>query len=166
MRRGMTAASADTQVILQLTGGTLMKAMTLHLAAVLPTASGHSINLDDQYDEDITTKRIGVDNGLSQVPEAPGLGLDVDEEMIQKVASNKTMADTRLRMIGILRLPDGTVIHTPRNPHPPLITGREEGDIRGINLERWEDDGSPEFEQAYQAMKAEWEPKTRGDWID
>ena len=166
MRRGMTAASADTQVILQLTGGTLMKAMTLHLAAVLPTASGHSINLDDQYDEDITTKRIGVDNGLSQVPEAPGLGLDVDEEMIQKVASNKTMADTRLRMIGILRLPDGAVIHTPRNPHPPLITGREEGDIRGINLERWEDDGSPEFEQAYQAMKAEGEPKTRGDWID
>ena len=34
----------------------------------------------------------------------------------------------------------------------------EEGAIRGIDFEWWEDDGSAEFEEAYQRMKAE----TRG----
>ena len=64
MSRGTAAAAANTQVIMQLTGGTLMKAMTLHLMAVLPTASAHSINLDDQYEEDITTERIPVIEGF------------------------------------------------------------------------------------------------------
>ena len=73
VQRGIAAARANMQVIMQLTGGTLMKAMTLHLMAVLPTASAHSINLDDQYAEDITTERIPVDEGFSPVPEGPGL---------------------------------------------------------------------------------------------
>ena len=159
MTRGILASKANAQIILQLTGGTLMKAMTLHLAAVLPSASGHSINLDDQYEEDITTERIPVSEGLSPVPEAPGLGLEVDEEMLKKVAANKQMIENRPRMIGILKMPGGTTHHTPRNPNPRIITGREEGTIRGIDLERWEDDGSEEFEAAYQKMKAEWEAK-------
>lgn len=159
MKRGTIAAAANAQVILQLTGGTLMKAMTLHLAAVLPTASGHSINLDDQYEEDITTERIPVIEGFSRVPEGPGLGIEVDEEMIKKVAANKQNTETRPRVVGILKLPGGTTIHTPRNPNPRIITGKEEGTIRGIDFDRWEDDGSPEFEAAFQEMKAEWEAK-------
>jgi L-alanine-DL-glutamate epimerase-like enolase superfamily enzyme len=159
VQRGIAAARANMQVIMQLTGGTLMKAMTLHLMAVLPTASAHSINLDDQYEEDITTERIPVSEGLSRVPEAPGLGIDVDEEMLKKVASNKQILGNRPRVIGILKLPGGTTYHTPRNPNPRIITGREEGTIRGIDFDRWEDDGSEEFEAAYQKMKAEWEAK-------
>ncbi len=159
MNRGRIAAGANAQVILQLTGGTLMKAMTLHLAAVLPTASGHSINLDDQYEEDITVERIAVSEGFSRVPEAPGLGIEVDEGMIAKVASNTQNIETRPRVVGVLKLPGGTTLHTPRNPNPRIITGKEEGTIRGIDFHRWEDDGSPEFEAAFQRMKAEWEAK-------
>ena len=55
----------------------------------------------------------------------------------------------------VLQLTGGTLmkamtLHTPRNPNPRLITGKEAGTIRGIDFERWEDDGSPEFEAAYQ----------------
>lgn len=159
MARGTLASKANAQVILQLTGGTLMKAMTLHLAAVLPSASGHSINLDDQYGEDITKERIPVVEGFSRVPEAPGLGIEVDEEMLKKAAANKQIMETRPRVIGILKLPGGMTVHTPRNPNPRIITGREEGTIRGIDFDRWEDDGSAEFEAAYQRMRAEWQAK-------
>ena len=155
MSRGMSAARTNTQVIMQLTGGTLMKAMTLHLMAVLPTASAHSINLDDQYEEDITTARIPVIEGYSPVPESPGLGYEVDEAMLKKVASNTPIEETRPRVIGILNLPNGKVIHTPRQPLPQRITGMEEGAIRGINFEWWEDDGSLDFEDAYQRMKVQ-----------
>ena len=162
MRRGAAAAAANTQVIMQLTGGTLMKAMTLHLMAVLPTASAHSINLDDQYAEDITTERIPVIEGFSPVPEGPGLGFEVDEAMLRKAASDVPIEETRPRVIGLLRLPNGRVVHTPRRAAPQWITGMEEGAIRGIDFEWWEDDGSAEFEEAYQRMKAE----TRGQPVD
>ncbi len=157
--RGMAAARANAQVIMQLTGGTLMKAMTLHLMAVLPTASAHSINLDDQYAEDITTKRIPVVEGFSPVPDGPGLGFEVDETMLRKAASNAPIEETRPRVIGILRLPNGRKVHTPRRPVPQRITGMEEGAVRGIDFEWWEDDGGPEFEDAYRRMKADAEAR-------
>ena len=154
MMCGTAAAAANTQVIMQLTGGTLMKAMTLHLMAVLPTASAHSINLDDQYEEDIATERILVIEGYSPVPEGPGLGFEVDEAMLRKVASNTPREQTIPRVIGLLRLPNGHTVHTPRWAPVQRITGTEEGAIRGIDFERWVDDGSEEFERAYQRIKA------------
>ncbi|MCY4529710.1 MAG: hypothetical protein OXD46_11850, partial [Chloroflexi bacterium] len=134
-------------------------AVPLLFPAGSPSCSGHSITLDVQYEEDITTERIPVSEGLSRVPEEPGLGLEVDEEMLKKVASNKQMMGNRPRVIGILKMPGGTTYHTPRNPNPRIITGREEGTIRGIDFDRWEEDGSAEFEAAYRKMKAEWEAK-------
>ena len=73
--------------------------------------------------------------------------------MLRKVASNIPIEETRPRVIGVLRLPNGAVVHTPRKPRPQRITGMEEGDIRGIDFGWWEDDGSPEFDEAYARMK-------------
>ncbi|MBM3935021.1 MAG: hypothetical protein FJ319_12105 [SAR202 cluster bacterium] len=147
MAQGTLCARANVQTILQLTGGTLMKAMTLHLAAVLPTATGHSINLDDQYEEDITTKRFEVTEGFSRVPEGSGLGFDVDEVAIKRMSQQEPLQPPKT--VGILHLPGGKKIYSTRYPAVQRITGREEGDIRGINFQYWEDDGSPEFAKAY-----------------
>jgi hypothetical protein len=73
--------------------------------------------------------------------------------MLRKIASNVPIEQTRPRVIGILRLPNGHTVHTPRQPLTERITGQEEGAIRGINFDRWEDDGTPEFEEAYRRMK-------------
>jgi len=70
---GFAYGKANMQVIIQQSGNTLMKALSLHQAAVLPAASAHLITLDDQYDEDITAARIPVIAGSSPVPEGPGL---------------------------------------------------------------------------------------------
>ena len=69
---GFACGKANIQTILQFESGTLGKAMALHLAAVLPTHTAHSINLDDQYEEDYTTERIPVIEGSSPVPEGSG----------------------------------------------------------------------------------------------
>ncbi len=153
MGRGIACGRANVQTILQLTGGTLMKAMTLHIAAVLPTATGHSINLDDQYEEDITTEMFEVTEGYSRVPEGPGLGFEVDEEALRRLAGNDFLVPPRA--VGILRLPGGQKVYTTRRPDVPGITGREEGAIRGIDFEMWEEDGSPEFERIYQQVRKE-----------
>ncbi len=86
-------------------------------------------------------------------------GFEVDEAMLRKAASDVPIEETRPRVIGLLRLPNGRVVHTPRRAAPQRITGMEEGAIRGIDFEWWEDDGSAEFEEAYQRMKAEAEAR-------
>ena len=151
--RGFAYGRANIQTIIQLTGGTLTKALALHLAAVLPTATGHSINLDDQYEEDVTKERIPVIEGFSPVPEGPGLGIEVDEEAIARLAANSPMVIPR--HVGVLHVSGGHKIYTPSFPPVSRLTGREEGAIRGLKLELWDDDGSPEFERVYERVQKE-----------
>ena len=114
--QGMAYGQANAQVSVQFGGGgTLAKALTLHVMAVLPTATGHSVNLDDQYEEDIATERIPVIEGFSPVPEGPGLGVEVDEEALARVAANKPAVPPK--HIGIIRLPNGHELHTPSFSH-------------------------------------------------
>lgn len=153
LARGFAYGAANIQTIIQLTGGTLTKALALHTAAVLPTATGHSINLDDQYEEDITKERIPVIEGYSPVPEGPGLGIEVDEEALARMAANKPTIIPK--HVGILHLPGGHKIYTPSIPSVSQLTGREEGTIRGLKLELWEDDGSPEFARIYERVQKE-----------
>jgi hypothetical protein len=152
---GAACACANTQMLLQLTGGTLTKALALHMAAVLPTATGHSIHLDDQYDDDITTERIAVVAGASRVPEGPGLGIEVDEDALAQMAE-RAAAPTAppTRTVGILSLGERRW-YTTLPTDVVRLTGREEGNLRGIDLKLWHDDGSESFEQIHDQLARE-----------
>ena len=156
MTTGLAFGRANIQTILQFEGGTLGKAMALHMAAVLPTHTAHSINLDDQYEEDITTERIAVTEGCSPVPEAPGLGFEVDEDALARVAENKPVE--RPRHVGILHMPGGHTYYGPTYVSPSTLTGREEGTIRGFTSELREDDGSTEFKRIYELVQSKGGP--------
>ena len=147
LERGWMYSRANVQTIIQQGAGTLGKAFALHMAAVLPSASGHSIHLDDQYEEDYTTTRIPVTEGFSPVPSAPGLGFEVDEDALARMAAREAPAIPR--HVGVLTLPGGTKVYTSSIPSAQEITGREEGSIRGLSCELWQDDGSDEFERAF-----------------
>ena len=153
MMAGFAYASANVQTIIQQSGGTLMKAMTAHQAAVLPTASAHTITLDDQYDEDITVAKIPVIEGFSPVPEAPGLGVEVDEAALSRLAQNS--AAQRPDFVGVLHLPAGHKIYSAGQPRVAQLTGKEEAAIRGIAFERWVDDGSTEFARVFERVQTE-----------
>ena len=150
---GAAYGRLNLQTMLQFCGGTLAKAMALHMAAVLPTATGHSINLDDQCEEDITIERIPVVEGYSPVPEGVGLGFEVDEEALSRVAANAPREIPRF--IGRTRLAGGHQIYTLGQPNLVRLTGREEGALRGFRYERWIEDGSPEFERIYARLQDE-----------
>ena len=67
-------------------------------------------------------------------------------------------------MLGVgeaIYLPGGTKMYTERSPHVQGITGREEGAIRGINFDFWEDDGTTEWTEAYEHVKREAAAKGR-----
>ena len=150
---GFACGKANIQTILQFESGTLGKAMALHLAAVLPTHTAHSINLDDQYEEDYTTERIPVIEGSSPVPEGPGLGYEVDEDALARIAANKPIEPPK--HVGVLHMPRGHTFYGPSYVSPTRVTGREEGTIRGIRSKIWEDDGSADFARIYERVQQE-----------
>jgi len=153
LQRAGALAGLNIPLLLQITGGTLTKALALHLAAVCPTATMHSVNLDDQYEDDITTTRIPVVEGSSPVPEGPGLGCEVDEDALAKLAANKPtpapkhVAVVRLRAGHTIFFPSLTAINVHR------MTGKEEGTIRGLHLELWDDDGSASFGRVHERVQ-------------
>jgi len=149
LTRGTACGLANVQTIMQHTGNTLTKALALHMAAVLPTATGHAIILDDQYTEDITTKTIPVTEGFSFVPEGPGLGFEVNEAALERLAAQTPIEPPK--HIEVLLLPNGHKIY--RRLSVQQLTGREEGAMRGLHTVIWEDDGSPEFERAYERVQ-------------
>lgn len=149
---GAACARANAQMLLQLTGGTLTKACALHIAATLPTATAHSIHLDDQYEEDVAVARIPVADGCSPVPEGPGLGIQVDEERLEDLAARAAAAAEPGRSVGVFHMPGGRRYYTPAVPPVSRLTGREEGTIRGITTELWEDDGSEAFAETYERV--------------
>ncbi|MEW6755327.1 MAG: enolase C-terminal domain-like protein [Candidatus Latescibacterota bacterium] len=157
LRRAFTCADAGVGCVIQLTGGTLCKALAMHLGAVVPQLS-HSVNLDDQYAEDVTGGRLEISEGSTPVPERPGLGVEVDEASLQRLAA---IPPTVLpRYLTVLHLPGGRRIYTPSMPSVSRLVGFPEGNIRGINLHVWEDDGTPGFAQRYdqaQRTGALWE---------
>jgi galactonate dehydratase len=150
---GFAYGRANVQTLIQQSGNTLMKALTLHIAAVLPTASAHTITLDDQYDEDITTAKIPVVGGFSPVPEAPGLGVEVDEEALARAAARQHIP--KPEFIGVLHLPGGVKAYSWGNPSVEAVTGKEEGAIPGIAYDYWEDDGSNEYKRIRERLQRE-----------
>ena len=153
MATGFAYGQANIQVLLQYEGGTLGKAMAMHMASVLPTHTAHSINLDDQYEDDITTERIPVVEGSSPVPDGPGLGYEVDEEALSRLAAQELVEPPR--HVGVLRMPDGHTYYGKSYVSPDTVTGKEEGTVRGFRSEIWEEDGSSDFEEMYQRVQAE-----------
>lgn len=153
LAQGMILAKANLQALLQFEGGTLGKAMAMHIASVLPTHTVHSINLDDQYEEDVTTARIPVVEGASPVPDGPGLGYEVDEEAIARLAAQKLVEQPR--HVGVLRMPGGHTFYGRSWVSPASLTGTQEGAVRGHRSELWEDDGSAEFSRIWDRVQKE-----------
>ena len=122
------------------------------VAAVLPTA-GHSINLDDQYAEDVVGKRLEIVEGCSPVPEGPGLGVEVDEALLKGLIGRNTPEIPR--HVGVLKLPQGHVLYSPSLPPISQLTGFAEGTIRGLDFAVWEDDGSAEFARVSARLERE-----------
>ena len=152
LNRGFAYGKANVQTVVQLTGGTLTKAMALHLSAVLPTV-GHTINLDDQYEDDIVKERIEIAEGSSPVPEAPGLGVEVDEQALAELAKNPMPEIPK--HVGVLTLPGGRKFYAPSIPPVSRLTGFPEGTIRGLDTEVWEEDGSEAFVRIYERVQSE-----------
>lgn len=83
MREGTVAATFDKPFFLQLVGTGITATWALHFGAVLTHARWPSVNCHQLYVDHMVAPRISVFNGAAPAPDAPGLGVALNEEAVE-----------------------------------------------------------------------------------
>jgi len=151
MREGTIAAAADKPFWLQLVGTGITAAFALHCGAVLSHARWPSVNCHQLYTHQMIRPAIKVDNGTAPVPEAPGLGVELDEEALAKFRIEPLAAEPypAPNLLLAIRWPSGATSYYAhaRQYWDDFGAGRLPVFPRGVYLERIEDNGSREWKE-------------------
>ena len=147
---GQAAAMANMPFFLQMVGTGLTTTMALHVGAVLSHAQWPAITCHELYSHSLLTERIDVVGGYARVPDAPGLGVELDEAAIAKYRVEQADLSLPDRLIKYSR-PCGLNIYFANNSHTTsqmwsyFSKGNQPAFERGVNTELLDDDGSPAF---------------------
>ena len=126
MRQGMLSAEAQMPFWLQLVGNGLTTTWAAHLGAVLTHATWPTITCMNLYSHQLLKKKINVVGGYHEVPNGPGLGVEIDEKAVAKYRVNektlKKFSDEGAlydrpdpRIINSIVYTDGSCIHMGRS---------------------------------------------------
>ena len=171
VRQGSLSAAANMPFWLQLVGCGLTTTWAGHLGAVLSHATWPAITCLNLYSHHLLRRPVEVLGGCQAVPEGPGLGVEVDEEAVERyrVPQEKLAAcgpgqmydPPEARLINTVIYPDGTCIHMGRMGTTYFTGGQAPVYAQGVRLETRVDDGSQEWANLYQRVR---QAPVRGRW--
>ena len=146
MGKGATATAVNRPFFLQMVGTGLTTTLSLHLSAVLKHAQWPTITCHELYQHSLLTERISVEGGHARVPEAAGLGVEVDEAALDKYSVKRAEHSLPKRLIKVCR-PSGVNVYFTRPAQNWEFTwsGNQPVDEWRSRTEYLDDDGSPEF---------------------
>ncbi|MBT3604220.1 MAG: enolase [Candidatus Latescibacteria bacterium] len=150
MQHGSTAGSLNMPFFLQMVGAGPTTAMSLHLSAALTHAQWPTITCHELYEHSLLKERINVVGGHAQVPEAPGLGIELDEDALEKYRVEKADHSLPRHVIKTSR-PGGVNIYfaTTRQMWVFYGNGNQPVDEWGCHSELIRDDESVEFDELF-----------------
>lgn len=157
IREGHLSAAADMPFWLQIVGNGLTTTWAAHLGCVLTHATWPAITCINLYSEHLLTKPIKVVDGYHAVPDAPGLGVEVDETAIkpfrvpeENLDDNGYTIHPHPRIIKTAVYPDASCIHMAGDGLSYFNAGNGEVYVEGARLELTLDDGTKEWENLYE----------------
>jgi L-alanine-DL-glutamate epimerase-like enolase superfamily enzyme len=156
LRQGLLAGEFEKPFWLQLVGTGLVTALAAHLGAVLPFAQWPTITCLNNYTDDLLTTPHKIVGGYLQVPDGPGLGVEVDEEALSKYAMEPPYRLPEPRHILSVVWEGGRVVHFANiSPHcwAHFKAGNDPSQEPGVTLEIWDDDGSKEWADLYDRVQ-------------
>lgn len=146
MSQGATAAAMNMPFFLQMVGAAPTTALSLHLSAVLSHAQWPTITCHELYEHSLLKERMPVVDGHARVPEDPGLGIELDEDALERY--RVTTADHSLpkHLVEVTR-PGGTKIYFENTAQKWIYFhgGNRPVDDWGSRTQLINDDGSQEF---------------------
>ena len=173
MRQGILSAEARLPFWLQIVGDGLTTTWGAHLAAVLSHAMWPTISCLNLYSHHLLKQEIQVAGGYQKVPDGPGLGVEVDEEAVEKyrvpqedldafAEKGQVYTHPSPRLINTIVYPDGTHIHMATLDLGYFIGGHGPVHMEGTRVEGWFDDGSREWAELFERVQRS-PVRSRGD---
>lgn len=154
MRQATVCAAADKPFWLQLVGTGITSTFSLHFAAVLSQALWPAVNCHQLYTHQMIKPPIQVSNGMAPIPEAPGLGVELDEDAVEKfrIEPLERQPYPAPGLLLAIRWPSGATTYYAhcRQYWDDFLGGRLPTFAKGVRLERIHDDGSKEWKELQQ----------------
>ncbi|MEE2710615.1 MAG: mandelate racemase/muconate lactonizing enzyme family protein [Gemmatimonadota bacterium] len=158
MRNASVSAQANMPFWLQIVGTGLTTTFSVHLGAVLSHARWPAIPCVNIYEHPLITG-FTVESGHVKVPENPGLGVELDWDVIENHRVDLDFKAERRRQIHTIHWPDNRQAHYPDAFYrQEFLSGKHVGFLPGISLDHRLDDGSEEFDQEYRELFGEHYP--------
>lgn len=168
MREGELSAAADMPFWLQIVGNGLTTTWAGHLGSVLTHATWPAITCINLYSEHLITQPVQVSEGVHKVPDAPGLGVEVDEDAVERfrVPAEKLDAEGYTihpvpEIIKTAVYPDGSCIHIVGDGLSYFNAGNGEAQVEGARLELTFNDGSEAWAKLFAQAR---EAPVHGTW--
>ena len=166
LREGLACASFDKNFWLQICGTGITTAYTLQLSAVLTHARWPAVTAMNIYADNLLAKPLNIEYGFADIPNTPGLGIEINEDSIEKYRMKAPYYIDFPRKLITFTFSNGMreefagIDHLWRDMGHNGVLPKQEP---GTNLEIWEDDGSDDFEKAF--AKAQKRPGGAGRGI-
>jgi sialidase-1 len=159
-RRAGLFAAAGAPFMLQNSGSDITRAMTTHMMAAFPTASFHSVSATEILQDRFVTEPLNPVNGFIKVSEAPGLGVELDEEKMAELESQDRTIHPRFLIES--RYVNGAHLRTRKDPDNPHFMVRPDWSrelpppsfAAPLTTSYWDDDETPEFAAAYAEIES------------
>lgn len=148
VRSGSAIAEANKILWLQLVGTGITAAWSVQLGAVLSHARWPAVNCHQLFVDSLVRPEMVVADGTTRVPDAPGLGVELADEVVDRyrVEPREKPYPHPGLLIAIRRPSGGTVYYThTRQYWEDYEQGRLRPFPQGVYLETIPDDGSAEW---------------------
>jgi len=151
LREGALAAQFDKPFFLQIVGAGITTALSIQLGAVLPMAQWPAVNCLNNYADDLIVNPIVVSEGYAHVPDAPGLGIEVDEAALTKYKMDPPYEIPRPKLLLSITWPGNRVRHYANMPQcwTDAFAGNIPVQDRGARMVVRADDGSSGWNELY-----------------
>lgn len=110
-RQSDTAASFHKEVFLQMCGSGITTAWVAHLGSVVEAARLPAVTAMNIYEDDLLAEPLQIRGGHVIVPTLPGLGITVDEELLERLRVPRGSRPEPCRRLLTFRLGDGRTRH-------------------------------------------------------
>jgi enolase-like protein len=160
IRRAGLFAQLELPFSLQNVGGTITRAMTVHMQAAFKTAHLHFNSDTETWKDDVVKERLEPVNGLIRVPERPGLGLTLDRAELERLKNLKLPEQPK--WIIKTKFANVTAMYNIADPHDSLFMVRPDkrrlvtlNYDAPLTTEYWDPDGTPAFREMFQRLEKE-----------
>ena len=130
-------------------------AFACQLGAIMHTATLPGVTASHTYEDDLITEPQIVQRGFMKVPDNPGLGVELDEDAVDRYRN--TPIPEWERWVSVITLPAGVrhYYRDLRQAENLMKLGNDESYARGVRLEEWEDDGSDKFDRIWKRLQTQ-----------